>query len=168
MRRFDRGVFSGDGTGRDDLVRRCEGLSNVRLLPLQPLRRLSNLLALADVHLLPQGADAAELVMPSKLTGMLAIARPVVATAAPQTELATVVGQRAACGLLVAPENAPAIALALLTLFATDPGERAVMGARGLAYAKMELERDAVLGKFEQQLESFTQRSAAAGRVENA
>jgi colanic acid biosynthesis glycosyl transferase WcaI len=57
----------------------------VQFLPLQPLRRLSDLLALADIHLLPQRADAADLVMPSKLGGMLASARPVVTTAAAST-----------------------------------------------------------------------------------
>jgi len=43
------------------------GLHNVRWLPLQPVEKLNELLNLADVHLLPQRADAADLVMPSKL-----------------------------------------------------------------------------------------------------
>ena len=76
-------VFCGSGAGRADLVARCQGLANVRFMDLQPLERLPDLLATADIHLLPQRADAADLVMPSKLTGMLASARPVVATAHP-------------------------------------------------------------------------------------
>ena len=148
-------VFSGDGSGKEDLVRRCEGLSNVRFLPLQPLRRLSDLLALADVHLLPQRADAADLVMPSKLTGMLASARPVVATAAASTELAMVVGTRAACGLVVPPEDAGRMAEAVMRL-ATGPSARARMGASGRDYAQRELEREAVLGRFEARLQSPT------------
>lgn len=141
-------VFSGDGTGKQDLVERCQGLANVRFLPLQPLRRLSDLLALADVHLLPQRADAADLVMPSKLTGMLASARPVIVTAAPGTELANVVKHRAACGVVVPPEDQATMVQALLTL-AADPKRRAQLGANGRAFAKAELERDAVLEKFE-------------------
>ena len=39
------------------------------------------LLGMADIHLLPQRADAADLVMPSKLIGMFASGRPVLATA---------------------------------------------------------------------------------------
>jgi hypothetical protein len=39
-------------------------------------QRLNELLNLADIHLLPQNARAADLVMPSKLTGMLASGRP--------------------------------------------------------------------------------------------
>lgn len=143
-------VFCGDGTGKQDLVRRCEGLSNVKFLPLQPLRRLSDLLALADVHLLPQRADAADLVMPSKLGGMVASGRAVLATAAPKTELAEVVSRRAACGVVVPPEDAEAFAAALLQL-AGDPDGRARMGANGRAFAERELERDAVLREFERE-----------------
>ena len=74
-----------------DLQARCAGLRNVRFLDLQPLERLNDWLGLADVHLLPQRADAADLVMPSKLTGMLASGRAVLATALPDTELCRVV-----------------------------------------------------------------------------
>jgi colanic acid biosynthesis glycosyl transferase WcaI len=72
-------LYSGNGAGRADLVARCQGLTNVRFIDLQPAERLPDLLATADIHLLPQRADAADLVMPSKLTGMLASARAVVA-----------------------------------------------------------------------------------------
>ena len=68
-------VFCGNGAGRADLVQRCQGLPNVRFIDLQPAERLPDLLATADIHLLPQRADAADLVMPSKLTGMLTSAR---------------------------------------------------------------------------------------------
>ena len=93
-------VFCGNGAGRADLVQRCAGLAHVHFLDLQPMERLNALLAMADVHLLPQRADAADLVMPSKLTGMLASGRPVLATAHPGTELALVVaGGAAAAGV---------------------------------------------------------------------
>jgi colanic acid biosynthesis glycosyl transferase WcaI len=144
-------VFCGEGSGKDDLVRRCEGLTNVRFLPLQPLERLCDLLALADVHLLPQRADAADLVMPSKLTGMLASGRCVVATAAPQTELAQVVSDKANCGLVVPPEDPDSMAAAIAKL-AADPELRARLGANGRAYAEANLDRDAVLRRFEQDL----------------
>ena len=141
-------VFCGHGTGREELMRRCEGLPNVRFLPLQPLNRLGDFLALADVHLLPQRADAADLVMPSKLTGMLASGRAVVATAAPQTELAQVVSERARCGLVVPPEDAPALAAAVRQLM-DDPQGRSRMGENARRFALDELDRDTVLGKFE-------------------
>lgn len=141
-------VFCGDGAGRDDLVSRCAGMPNVCFLPLQPLERLGELLGLADIHLLPQRADAADLVMPSKLTGMLASGRAVIATAAPQTELGQVIDQRAQCGLVVLPEDAEALARAIMAL-AEDTDRRAQMGVNSRAYAERELDRQTVLLRFE-------------------
>lgn len=141
-------VFCGNGSGRGDLVARCDGLPNVRFLDLQPIERLGALLAMADIHLLPQRADAADLVMPSKLTGMLASGRPVVATASPGTELASVVAGR---GVLVPPADADAFAGAVLRL-ADNPAMREELGAQGRQYAETYLDRDAVLSAFEAEL----------------
>lgn len=143
-------VFCGDGAGRSDLVERCQGLTNVRFIDLQPAERLPDLLATADIHLLPQRADAADLVMPSKLTGMLASARPVVATAKVGTELASVVQS---CGLVVPPEDPAALAQAIHTL-AANPALRRTLGTAGFAYAQAHLDREAVLERFEADLTS--------------
>ena len=144
-------VFCGDGSEKEDLVRRCRDLPGVHFLPLQPAERLNELLCLADIHLLPQRADAADLVMPSKLTGMLASGRPVIVTAQAQTELYQLVSDRAKCGLVVPPEDAKAMARAILKL-ARDEQSRVLMGANGRAFAVHELGHDAVLSRFEQEL----------------
>lgn len=150
-------VFCGNGAGREQLEQACQGLSQVRFLDLQPLETLPSLLALADIHLLPQRADAADLVMPSKLTGMLASGRPVVATAHAGTELARVVsgdldgdsGQ--ALGLVVPPEMAPSMAAAVMQL-AQSQSLRQSMGAAARAFAEAHLDQGAVLSKFAAQL----------------
>jgi colanic acid biosynthesis glycosyl transferase WcaI len=144
-------VFCGNGAGKADLINACQGLANVRFPDLQPLERFNDLLGLADVHLLPQRADAADLVMPSKLTGMLASGRAVIVTAAQGTELAMVVQDKAQCGVVVPPEDAEALAAALVAL-AHDPGRRALMGANARAYAERELDGESVLCRFEQDL----------------
>lgn len=141
-------VFCGGGAGRADLMALCADLPNVRFLDLQPLEKLGALLASADIHLLPQRADAADLVMPSKLTGMLASGRPVVATAHTGTEVAFVVE---GCGEVVPPEDAVAFAVAIEAL-AKDAELRDRLGKNGRAYAEKNLDKDAVLGKFEQAL----------------
>lgn len=138
-------VFCGQGAGRAELMALCEGLVNVRFLDLQPLVRLGEFLAMADIHLLPQRADAADLVMPSKLTGILASGRPVIATAHVGTELADVV---TGCGLVVEPENVFAFAEAINHL-AQDAALRSQLGAAGRAYAEAHLDKQAVLARFE-------------------
>lgn len=144
-------VFGGNGSGRADLQARCAGLPHVRFLDLQPMERLNDWLGLADIHLLPQRADAADLVMPSKLTGMLASGRAVVATAHADTELGRVVAHDAACGLVTPPEDAAAMAQAIRSLV-NDPDRRHKLGANGRAYAERELNRDVILRRFESQL----------------
>jgi colanic acid biosynthesis glycosyl transferase WcaI len=80
-------VIAGEGPEKNRLISRYGHLANVRFLPIQPEERLCELLNLADVHLLPQDRNAAELVLPSKLGGMLASGRAILAAAEPGTEL---------------------------------------------------------------------------------
>lgn len=141
-------VICGDGVARARLMKLAEALRNVRFLPLQPAERLNDLLNLADIHLLPQRADAAGAAMPSKLTGMLASGRPVVATAHPGTEVARFVE---GCGVVVAPGDARALATALSRL-AADPSERTRLGVNGRAFAAAQWGRDQVLRRFESAL----------------
>jgi colanic acid biosynthesis glycosyl transferase WcaI len=135
-------VVCGDGLMKPSLETAVAGLPNVRLLPLQPSGRLSELLAMADIHLLPQSPDAADLVLPSKLSGMLASGRPVIATCRPGTEISEIVSQ---CGLVVAPEDSAALALAVSRL-AADTTLRLELGRRALKFAESNFEREAVLG----------------------
>ncbi|TYC51809.1 colanic acid biosynthesis glycosyltransferase WcaI [Zoogloea oleivorans] len=141
-------IFCGNGAGRADLEKRASGLPNVRFLDLQPLERLGELLGTADIHLLPQRGDAADLVMPSKLTGMLASGKAVVATAHAGTEVAMVVD---GCGLVVPPEEPVAFSEAILRL-AQDRELRDRFGKAGRVYAEQHLDRNAVLRSFEAEL----------------
>jgi colanic acid biosynthesis glycosyl transferase WcaI len=134
-------VVCGDGLMKPELETSVAGLPNVRLLPLQPSDRVSELLGMADIHLLPQSPDAADLVLPSKLSGMLASGRPVIATSRPGTEISEIVTQ---CGLVVAPQDSAALALAISRL-ADDRTMRLELGRRAREFAESNFERDAVL-----------------------
>jgi colanic acid biosynthesis glycosyl transferase WcaI len=141
-------VLCGDGGARASLEARAAGLSNVRWLPLQPAERLNGLLNIADIHLLPQRADAADLVMPSKLTGMLASGRPVLATAHAPTALAKIVTE---CGVVTPPGDTASFVDALRELERHSIARRA-LGAAARRYAEQNLHKDAVLMRFETQL----------------
>jgi len=141
-------VLCGDGAARTRLYQLADGLSNVCFLPLQPVERLNDLLNLADIHLLPQRADAADRVMPSKLTGMLASGRPVVTTAHPCTQVARVV---AGCGIITLPGDGEAFAQAILHL-ATHPAERARLGRAARAFALTHWRREEILRRFEEEI----------------
>ncbi len=105
-------------------------------------------MAMADIHLLPQRADASDLVMPSKLTGMMASARPVLVTAKIGSELANVVQSR---GMVVPPENPQALYDALLILI-SDKDLRDKLGIAAFKYAVNNLDRNHILLGFESKL----------------
>ena len=137
-------VLCGDGAAKRRLHTLASNLSNVIWIPLQPLEQLNELLNLADIHLLPQRSDVADLVMPSKLTGMLASSRPVITNAQVATEAAAVVNQ---CGLLVEPGNSDRFAAAIKML-AQDRNLRMKLGDAGRKYAEKNWAREVVLERF--------------------
>lgn len=157
-------VFCGDGAYRTELEKAVAGFGNVSFLPLQPVERLNALLNMADIHLLPQRAGAADLMMPSKLTGMLASGRPVIATAAPDTQVASAVEGR---GIAVAPGDSDALFQAVVAL-AEDSSLRLQMGLAARAFAEQELARDAVLLRFESAMERMFDGGTVAAVAENS
>jgi len=145
-------LLCGDGAVRQRLEAAAAELRNVRFIPLQPLARLNELLNLAEVHLLPQRAAAEDLVMPSKLTGIMASGRPVVATAASGSDVARIAREG---GIVVPPGDGEAMASALRRLL-NDAALRRQLGAAGRAYALANWEREAVLQRAFEELQSFT------------
>ncbi|MES2859969.1 MAG: WcaI family glycosyltransferase [Pseudomonadota bacterium] len=142
-------LFGGEGPEKSALEQATAGLAAVRLLPLQPVARLPELLGAADIHLLPQRPEAADLVLPSKLGGMLASGRPVVAMAEDGTDLAQEVE---GCGLITKPTGA-AMAEAVLTL-AGDHGRRQVMGRNGRLRAEQRWRKATIIDAFEDRFQA--------------
>ena len=136
-------VICGEGPNRQPLELRAAGLVNVQLRDLQPAGRMGAMLTMADLHLLPQIAGAADLVLPAKLTNMLASGKPVVATTEPGTGLYSEVD---GCGVCVPPGDAGALAAAI-TALADDPARRAVLGKAASARATERWEQSAILAR---------------------
>ena len=104
-------VIAGEGPMQRPLAETYRDLTNVLYLPLQPPERLNDLLNLANLHVLPQARRAADLVLPSKLGGMLASGRPIVAATDANTELGDILKGIA---VIVPAEDAEALAAAIL------------------------------------------------------
>jgi colanic acid biosynthesis glycosyl transferase WcaI len=145
-------LMVGAGVARVRLEQRARalGLENLHFLPVQPMEKLSAMLTAGDIHLVVQRRDAADLVMPSKLTNILAAGRPCVVTADVGTALAEVVTGRGV-GLVTPPEDPTALAGAISDL-AADEALRFRCGAAARAYAERYLDRDKILSEFESDL----------------
>lgn len=139
----------GDGPFLAEMKSRAEGFGNVHFFPLQPLERLSDSLGMADVHLLPQIAGAADLVLPSKLTNMLASGRPVVATVDQGTALAEEVE---GCGGVTPPGEAERMAEAIEELLDNEQ-ERVALGRAARVRAYERWDQAKILERFRDEAE---------------
>jgi len=151
-----RYILVGEGAARSRLLKQARhlALANVTFLPLQSKERFPLLLAAGDVHLVIQRSEAGDLVMPSKLTNIMAAGRPFIATAQMGTELARVtVGSQA--GIPIPPGDGRALAQAILKL-AGDKKSREQMGLRARGYAEAHLKREDILIRFENLLFRLT------------
>lgn len=165
----DRGdltfVICGGGPNRARLEMMARELQNVKFFDLQPKERLADMLGLATVHLLPQKAAAADLVLPSKLSNMLASGRPVIATAASGTGLAREVE---GAGVAVSPGDAPAFAAAI-GLLLDDANLRHVLSAGARKKAEAVWSKRAIIDGFAAALERVVGKrtnSASAAETE--
>lgn len=153
-------VFLMVGTGaarvRLELLAKDLALPNLRFLDVQPLEMLPDMLAAGDIHLIVQRRDAADLVMPSKLTNILAAGRACVATADPGTALHEVVCGHDT-GEVVPPGDHIALAGAIRRMV-SDPHRRVACGQRARRYAELYLDRNRILGLFEDSLRSLCKR----------
>lgn len=99
-------VICGIGPFKDKLQKKAEEweLSNICFYPLQVNDRFNAFLNIADLHLVLQRGDASDLMMPSKLSPILAVGGLVLATAKPGTTLCDVIVNNK-MGVVVDPED---------------------------------------------------------------
>ncbi len=137
-------VLCGMGAARSELEARAADSPNVRFLDVQPEDKLNALVNMADIHVLPQLAGAADLVMPSKLATMLSSGRAIIACADSGTQIWGVMQQ---AGRVVPPEDTERLVNAIVEL-ANNPAERSRLGQLAREYAEQHLDRGIILGNF--------------------
>lgn len=113
-------VIAGEGPAKRALVEKYGTMTNVSFLPFQPYEKFNEFMNLANLHALPQDRGAADLVLPSKLGGMLASGAPVVVTADEGTELANFLGDSA---IITPPGDADALSKAIVNASKGDREE---------------------------------------------
>jgi glycosyltransferase involved in cell wall biosynthesis len=111
---------------------RERGLDHLfRFLPYQERGTLKRSLGVPDVHLISQRPELEGLILPSKLYGIAAAGRPIIAITASDGEIAQLV-RRHDCGIVVEPGESERLADTLRCL-RTSPGRLAEMGHRARA-----------------------------------
>jgi len=143
-------IMVGSGAEKENLEKLAvdKGLTNMRFYPLQPYEQLSSLLATADIHLVLQKKEASDLVMPSKLTGILAAGGCAVVTAVTGTSLYEDINKHR-MGILCEPESPEALKKAIDDALNTDTSE---IKSNARAYAENYLNKDKILSRFLEQV----------------
>ncbi len=145
-----RFVLVGSGAGKENLKNYAKerNLENISFFPLQPYDKLSNLLAVADIHLVLQKKSASDLVMPSKLTGILAAGGCAIITALPKTSLYkdTLTHD---FGILCEPESQEELKQAIINALNINLNDKK-QNARN--YAEKFLNKNTILSKFINQI----------------
>jgi colanic acid biosynthesis glycosyl transferase WcaI len=138
-------LIIGEGAGKSRLVEsvRLKGLCNVLFAPLQSYDDLPSLLASADCHLVIQRRGAADAVLPSKLTNILAVGGNAVITADPTTSLGVLCSEYPGIGALVEPECALALVEGIKRCIAMASPNRIAV-----AYAQEFLDKERILARF--------------------
>jgi glycosyltransferase involved in cell wall biosynthesis len=127
-------VFVGDGANRETMERSAGNVRNVRFLPFRPVQQVPHVMIAGDLQIVTVKRGLEGVVVPSKLYSTLAAGRPVLAIAAPESDVARIVSA-AGCGVSVDPDDPAAIAAAIREL-RSDPIRLAEMGRRARETAK--------------------------------
>lgn len=154
-----RFLFVGGGACAEELRRAAEGVPRVTFLPRQPEGRLAEVLAAADLSLVPLRRGLTRWCVPSKVYSILASGRPVGASLDADSEVARIV-ERSGCGFRVDPGDPAALADEILRL-AGDPGRAGDLGRRGRRRAERESSLEQAVSDYEELLESIARSRTA-------
>lgn len=143
-------IICGTGPYRANLEEMATSMhvKNILFMPLQPTEVLNQFLNMADIHLVIQKADASDLVMPSKLTNILAVGGLAIVTANPGNSLYDEVSSRR-IGLLSEAENAEALAESIKMGLMEDCSD---YKERARDYAENYLSIDKVMKRFTEEI----------------
>jgi len=127
-------VVNGSGAARSTLETEAKKLTNVIFGDYQPIERLSEVLATADIHAVLLKRGLGKVSVPSKTYSVMAAGRAVVAAIDPGTEVTRLI-DGAKCGLSVLPDDSAALIEALRMMLA-DFNEIRQMGERARQFVE--------------------------------
>jgi colanic acid biosynthesis glycosyl transferase WcaI len=126
-------VFVGDGAQREKLESASAAISNVRFLSFFPASKIPSVLAAADAHLITIKRGLEGVVVPSKVFGILAAGKPIVAVAPEECDVVSI-GRQRGFSIAADPDD-PAQFIQRVRELASDSALRERMGKAAAAVA---------------------------------
>jgi colanic acid biosynthesis glycosyl transferase WcaI len=140
-------VFVGEGAQRAEIEVLADGVRNIRFLPFFPSNKVPSVLAAADAHLITVKRGLEGVVVPSKMYGILAAGKPIVAVAPWDTD-AVALGGKFGFGVGADPDRPEEVASVIRAL-ASAP-ERLAQMAGAARQAAPAYDRANELRRFKQ------------------
>ncbi len=150
-------VFVGDGARKKHVENQAElyGLQNIDFFDRVKPTEMSEVLAAADLHLVPLGAGVAGCMVPSKVYGILAAGKPFVAMMEREAEVARI-ARDFQVGFVVPPGDGAALANTISQCM-NAPKLLEEMGQRARALAVQKYDRRLITSSFARFLETMLQ-----------
>lgn len=112
-------AFVGEGAQREHIQTLANGARNIRFLPFFPSSKIPSVLAAADAHIITVKRGLEGVVVPSKMYGILAAGKPIVALASKETDAAAL-GAEFGFAVSADPDSSDELA-AVVSALARDP-----------------------------------------------
>jgi len=146
-------VFVGDGAQRSQIEAAAEGSGNILFLEFFPASKIPSVLAAADAHVITVKRGLEGVVVPSKVYGILAAGKPIVAVAPKETDAVSLGIQR---GFAVAADpDCPGEVVNAVRALVSDPNKLKAMGQAARAAAP-DYDRVEELQKFVEIIDHLT------------
>jgi colanic acid biosynthesis glycosyl transferase WcaI len=146
-------VFVGNGAQRSQIEATAAGSDNIRFLEFFPASKIPSVLAAADAHVITVKRGLEGVVVPSKMYGILAAGKPIVAVAPRETDVVSLGLQR---GFAVAADpDRPAEVVNAVRTLACDPNKLKAMREAARAAAP-DYDRVKELRKFVEIIDHLT------------
>jgi UDP-N-acetylglucosamine:LPS N-acetylglucosamine transferase len=109
-------VFVGDGAQRGNIEAMAKSCTNVRFLPFFPASKVASVLAAADAHIVTIKRGLEGVIVPSKMYGILAAGKPILAVAPRETDVAKI-GEDRGFAISADPDDASHVIYAARRMF---------------------------------------------------
>lgn len=130
-------MLIGDGARKNNVLQKIEelNLTNVRWVPYQPKSTLDQSLSAGNLHYVSLLPPLTGYIVPSKVYGILAVGRPILANVSPESEIAHVV-RDSKSGVISKPD--PKNLSQLILDLSQNPARIEEMGKRGRTWVEMQ------------------------------
>ena len=149
-------VIIGEGAVKAELIDLAEkeGLCNILFLGYQPEKILRYSLATASVGVILYKKDLSHCLVPSRLYGIMASARPVIASVVENSEVSEIIND-SSCGVVVEPSNLEGLKSAVLSIY-TEREQIEIMGNKGREYVVKHFSRKLMTDRYAKIIKKVT------------